>query len=680
MFTSYYLRRSSPFREHVGTGKGDHKALFKPGPAQSLREVMPALADMLLLIPKEIDDLCDRMGRVDWGANPRSRKHDFSKLDAIARKKHSSPATIASVLAFSVKHKWLLAFRSSAPREIRVQYLEFCSINIGPCWDAFVNTFETWLFGRSEDMRIFAKLTSRFLHFFQAYQFLAERTENNQQHAEKIAQLLFLGSLKYCLLVQPHKVGERYSAPKMVLELMLAMFVRHRASKALRELLVRALAVRSDYTTLIKQHSQKAKIMDLVFGFQRDFLDHVIEIAGPSPPNEDVLLIDIQQAQLLDDVVQASTSNTFGTDEATPYCEAGVVHVHFIFNNETNSRLVRILIFEGRMKHTIIATNITEINFAVSTALDLSASGDVLALSGWRTLADLLRLKSIPRDLEKIGVRIDDVQRVHVYPDGSLWNVPWAYLFLECLSTGPVSWRERVPAISVRHGSSTLAETSFSAKHATLCGAWQYGKAPQSRRRGACRDAVFDDLPAIPLEIEAVRRHCANQGLDVSADTMTTAESFLNDVGRSTAMQLVHLAGHGSASPGGMPTLWLPRGHDTVGSYSALHPERVMRISWSRCELLFINACFGASGAPFIGGPSIGFAEPFCISGLRRILAPLRPVGDEAAYEFADAFYEQLFRTGDSAVAFTHTMSGQLAKAKTDDYRMTVAAYNLTLS
>ncbi|HDL01635.1 MAG TPA: CHAT domain-containing protein, partial [candidate division Zixibacteria bacterium] len=145
------------------------------------------------------------------------------------------------------------------------------------------------------------------------------------------------------------------------------------------------------------------------------------------------------------------------------------------------------------------------------------------------------------------------------------------------------------------------------------------------------------------------------------------ADKILEHIASIQSPKIIHLACHGQASHSLLGALWLP-GPWGSAPYSVLHYERILRIFWSKCEFIFINACFGASTLPFIGGSSLGIQEAFRICGAKQMIGALWPIDDNVAKNFALIYYSQLELQGDYLEAFD--TAKEILSKNLNDYEM----------
>ncbi|HTQ13459.1 MAG TPA: CHAT domain-containing protein [Rhizomicrobium sp.] len=626
----------------------------------------------------EVDEACNQLGGGDWMAM-RTLTGPL-KLIEDAYKAPASPAETASCLAFLIKRAFLAIQSAKVVNAEVTAHHEFLSAQIGPCWDAFDKVFRTLYPFRVDNLDSIPKFLSRFIHFWRCYADSAELTDRNMRHAEDLAPHIYLCMLKHAMSVPAHKIGRYYSGQKMAREILSALALRYPASKPLKEFMFHALEHAREYYVAISKDARKLKVANLIVGLRQLTIDNFIESMGPNvnakAHDASAHPSDFLQGELLTDLAQCAASNRFGT--AGPFSsfkEPGILHLHYAVHNEASLGLYLHMIYEGRPLSVMIRQNHAPVLSLVSLALQNSIDGNRRAMKRWEQLGTQLAISEIAEHLAELEVPLEQVRGVHVYADAHLANAPWKSLFAAkggSLARAPVAVRVG----SLPTDSLLRAETAF------VSGAWLYDVNPHksARRRGELREGAFGNLPGVQLETGRVEGLIANAGLAVDRSDNLSAADILERIDNLSSRAIMHLACHGVAATGGRPVVWLPRKPSEVGDrpqYSALHAERIFRTNWEHCEFVFINACFGGSSAPFVGGPPLGFSEPFAASGVRSMVAPLWPVNDEVAATFAEAFYTSLAMTRDYCVAYNAACDALAADPSAD--QLTIAAYTFLL-
>lgn len=677
MFITHFLNHHQ--RLYLTTG--DWEAPFNP--------IFPSPAEMLLgVVPEEIDIACNRIAKCGPN-NPKQQDEIKKYLDALAAVDLNQASVLvqASVLAFRLKFGFF-AVAASSVEEVE-SFLEFYGPHVTKCWQAYEAIFTFAANDLHPDLEFFPKHVSRFIHFFQSYQYNAEHTTRNRKHSERFGTLLSAALLKYVISIPAESLGRCYSGPKMVRELILTMVLMFPESKSLAETCVHVLAITYDYLNCLSFQEEKRGAVNSVFNGRRQVLDGIIEGTVKLLPEKlwkelseaNQLIIQNQQRTLIQDIARCGVANTFGRQTNRAYEESDILHIKLIVANETREGHIIVLLYRGHFRVKHIGGFPPDAASLVSDALSAAVGGDFGALVIWDKLAEILDLVSLGPEIAELTKGASSF-RVFVYPDGYLWNVPWSYLLNRIWPSLNVTQEKEASdntlLVAVKLGARNIS-TDLAATEAVFLAGWDYGKprkATAKVRRGEVRGQKLESLLAAKEEVRSLSAIWNDPHRKSFVDLSCTASSVLNWVSRLDSPAILHLACHGSAFPGSISTLWLP--DKKKGKYTALHYERALRVSWQKCDFVFLNACYGASGDPFVGGPSLGLHEALSVSGVQRMLAPLWPVEDETARDFAIAFYNELVDSRDYLQAFTLARRNSLLSSNRANL-LSMAAYTFVL-
>jgi hypothetical protein len=653
--------------------------------------VMPLPLDVIGNIPDGIEHVCETITHLD-PCDPAAASMIATCLENLASidLNTSSPGTVASVLSLRIKYslfsKGFLSGSRVPSDELKRTY-EYYLEQTSPCWDAFRKVFTTMVYSPCQNLREFSKYVSRFIYFFQVYELVSEKTARNQKNAEELADLLLAALLKQAASTPPDRLGELYHAPKMVREVILKMLLKYPESHELQNRALSCLELSYDYLNCLAVQEFKRPLLEVMFRLRRRSLDESVErnvaallnqTSGTTETHEASLLRSVaegQQTSLLLDFARCGLMNTLGLEEARAYMAPGVLHVKLIVANEAiHLGYLVILIHAGNIVLKYVPGDPKDGAQQVDTALKAARDGDVSCLQLWKNLAESLGLLSIRENVAKVtkGIR---PERVYVYPDGFLWNVPWEYLIDSLWDVMAKTTVDAHPIVAVKLGARSHTSERVASRASFLAG-WNYehNEAAVGRRRGeACR-GYLQDLPGARLEVESLKKLWGCDGRKAVESICCTADQVLEQVRAITEPSIIHIACHGMVMSDAMPALMFPK-KEGGSNYTALHYEKLMRCDWRWAELVFANACFGAAGKPFVGGPALGLHEALSIAGGRRLIAPLWPVLDDTARELAVEFYSRLIDDPDYLRAFSASRR-ELDRRASPSARLTLAAYN----
>jgi CHAT domain-containing protein len=207
---------------------------------------------------------------------------------------------------------------------------------------------------------------------------------------------------------------------------------------------------------------------------------------------------------------------------------------------------------------------------------------------------------------------------------------------------------------------------------------WKYQDISEKRiisKRGEIEENLFQNIPGAKEEVIEIEKIWKKSSYQVEMNEDIDAQTVLEYVSTLDKPAIVHIACHGSSTErGGPPTLWLPdkKSHK---KYSGLHFESFLRVNWTNCEFLFINACFGAFGEARVGGPILGLQEALIINSIPNFLGPLWPVYDDVAESFAKEFYVHLLSSKNYFDAYLKTYR-KLLQNVSENKRNTVISYS----
>lgn len=636
-------------------------------------------AEIVLFVDPHIDAACDRLGASDWNDPNTLTSSEIDLLKSYV-KDAKTEAEMASCLTFLMKCSIIRLAENPKDNDERNKLYGLIEGELGRCWDSFETIFMRLAVYRVESFHTIPKFLSRFAHFLRVYFDASERTERNMKHFENVAPLVLSCMIRQAAIVPPHLIGRHYATAKMAKEILTSMSLRFPDSAVLAEQAFRGIYISREYNSSIQVDYTRFQSFGFLLEPRRKWLDDETEKLGPLGASDEskrglARALDLGQAELLLEVCQGSARNQFGASEEASFTEPGVLHLNYVIHNEVSFGLHLFAFYEGRMASELVCEDYGDVIDSIDSSFSASVYHTRQSLDLWRSHRKALGIDLIPKLAEELNAPFDEIERVYVYPDAHLSSVPWKML----ISSIPLRTSRTLP-VAVRAGS-TKSDTRCRSEKALVSGAWRYGEHlfGLNPRRGHLREGVFDDLPGVKKEVREVSRILSDANWNATSTINCSASEFLAHQVDSKSRRLAHLAAHGVAEPDGRPIIWLPQtpGSETSSSYSALHPERLMRGDWRQCEFVFINACFGGASAPFVGGPPLGFAESFTSSGVGAVLAPLWPVGDEVAYQFACAFYEALVQTRDYFDAFNAAYD--LVQESSVEAEYTLAAYTMVI-
>jgi CHAT domain-containing protein len=649
-------------RKYLRTGDVDREYL-------NITSVLPPSVDVLLgSVPEELEQHCNALGILD-PTRAEDQTEIGKHLTALNDVELSTaePLVLASVLALRIKFNFFRMLHKMSSETEDKTVVSLITEQTAVCWEAFREIFRVSCLFPHPNVDFFPKYVSRFVHFYQAYQLFAKRTKRNVRHAHEMAALLSAALLKYISCLPPEMVGRCYTAPKMIRELLLTMKMSFPNNKRLNTSVLRILAMSYDYLNCVSLLESKQKHVALLFSGRRQALDDLIEQRNSAPSlleqidiPEQIrdLTIESTTAELLTDLSRSAMINDFGSQSETPaYCEEGVLHLKLLVANETLDGHLLTIVNKGRAVTKHVACARSRLVDLVTSVQEKTSKGNVEALSLFGELVHLLGLADIGDDIARL-IGQNPVQRVYVYPDGYLWNLPWPHLI-------SLAWKHieaqlsqrglKQPAVAVKLGARHV-ETDMRAVALWFLAGWHYEQKYTASslipRRGMRTEGLFPNLPGARDEVRRLYSLWRNEGFNCSMNEDVTAPALLNVVNGLEQSCILHVACHGDSGVTGIPALWFPG--TERDEYTALHYERILRTIWNRCEFVFFNACFGAAGEPFVGGPVMGLQEALSVAGTRRIVAPLWPVSDDLAVEMALSFHRSLVNCRDYLDAFTN--------------------------
>ncbi len=228
-----------------------------------------------------------------------------------------------------------------------------------------------------------------------------------------------------------------------------------------------------------------------------------------------------------------------------------------------------------------------------------------------------------------------DAKRVNILADEALQDVPFALL----------AWPSQSTTLGDAAALSMIDAPSASASPLTSSGDLAVLLADMPN----VSDPRLPRLQALRGEAERIAASLPTRRVRTISDSSLT-RAALGDALRASD-QWLHLAAHGVNLPRmqGYAGVWLP---PTAGTTTPRF------VSWMElveqplhAELAVLNACDLAAAPIDAAGGAASFAQALSAAGVRHVVAALWPVSDAATFVWVPAFYAELDRARDPAMA-----------------------------
>jgi len=638
-------------RSYINTGIDNNSINMPP---------MEIFSTVLGEVPPDIEDAYKLLAQ----CNPSEPTHrllieeHINKLSKIDVGK-LNPVAFVTVVTVVLKFRLYIARNM---REAK-RFDDYSKKHLSKCWDMYLLIFQTIIQDEC-DIERFAKFVSRFAHFYQMYQAMSLNTANNKQHNLQLATLLASGLLKHLPAIHPQQIGRYYTAPKMVREILLSMSLKFKCDE-LNDILIHVLTMSYDYFNSLQAYEFKRDLVDSILVGRRAALDRIIEegflgdlqtsiLSSLARKERDFLnkyTAESYQVKVIKDYCQLMLINSFGCETELAYLD-NILHIKIIMSNEVREGILLILVYNRKIITRQIPYDISELFELIKINFDKATCGDEKCYYGFTKIFNNV-LPTDSRDEITRFVIKNKIKQIYIHPDGCLWYLPWCYLMQNEFKCKKIA----IPNVAIKLTSkSTL--TSFNATKALIIGCWEYNDGvDNSRKRG---DYKHNNLEYVKQEIDALNHIVSNLSVECITDDICDANQVINYIKACKTTTIVHIACHGDSQFNTVPSLKL----SAKNGFSSLHYEKILRADWSKCELVFINSCFGGAFESFVGGSPIGILESLYIAGAKIVVAPLWPIDDSFAMTFAMKFYEGSGATKDYLEGFTSTMSLGLDDSK----------------
>ncbi len=530
---------------------------------------------------------------------------------------------------------------------------------------------------------LFARMVNGLVHFWGPYSALTEPTERNRVLAHKLLAKLVAAELKILPTITTEKLGRFFTAPRMIRELLIHAALKY-GLPVFQSLVETALAAHDEYVVSARVFEPRRGHANLVLSGQRQNIDYLLHNGTEalfSSLNEEIpdvikkVFSNSMYLGLLNDTARILLINTFGSSNERLGQQPGVVHIKFVILSEASSQAC-VAILQGSQCHIsycpVFHGSLNELALLLEQAC---REEDPTALT---KAVEFLRAVFDEAAIAFLSQR-EDVTMIALYPDGNLWRLPWQWLirslptaFPECGVRGLTDH-----PVVIKIGDRSL-QPKPKVMHATLMAGWNYGNPEiEARllRRGVSQRGVIPNLPGAKEEIKRIESLIANRWPSTITEN-PDAQDVLSAMPKLTHPSIVHLACHGTIHDSqALPNLVLPSNRPSEPC-TFLHFESILRVSWANCRLLFLNACFGGYGRPHVGALPTGLHEAFVIAGVPNFLAPLWPVWDDIAAEFAEMFYSLYCKSQDLFQAYEETATS-LSSDSDPRRAATIMAYQL---
>jgi len=253
--------------------------------------------------------------------------------------------------------------------------------------------------------------------------------------------------------------------------------------------------------------------------------------------------------------------------------------------------------------------------------------------------------------VEPAGDHLERAERVVIFPDGFLFEVPYEALLAED-SGESADWKDLAylgRAYSTLYAPSAsvyvqLSRDSEKSKHDLDLLA--FGAPDYSTLLG--EGASLEPLPYAVEEVTAISDRVKEKKREVRVGVAAT-ESALKQGLRDSSPRVVHLATHGlvDAAEPGASSVVLARDENTDDDGYF----RAVEIASAPCAagVVVMSACESARGRVTRGEGVIGLTQAFFASGADGVVASLWSVSDESTSELMKAFYARLLGKKKSA-------------------------------
>ncbi|RDV24101.1 CHAT domain-containing protein [Alteromonas aestuariivivens] len=239
---------------------------------------------------------------------------------------------------------------------------------------------------------------------------------------------------------------------------------------------------------------------------------------------------------------------------------------------------------------------------------------------------------------------LSDIQTLLVYPEGSIYLVPFSALLLE---NGQPLIRsvKLIQPITV-----TLKTIEYLPENPPL-------------RVSLFASPIFDNslttqLPSLPwsgVEASAITEVFGTQQVNAFVGRKANKTNLLSDMVR--ASPVLHISTHNHFDPkrpllGGLSLAKPTSSSQTVADFVSF--QEIFSYRFNN-QLVFLNGCSTAMGQLHAGDGLHSVARGFLNSGANRVVGTLWPLADSASAKFSAEFYRHLKRHNDVAQALQQT-------------------------
>jgi CHAT domain-containing protein len=606
-------------------------------------------------------------------------------LNELKRSSRKGDSLISEAFIITFRLKFLFFSFYSGVRKLSSKEETEIKKLIDEGYDIYIKIFDHYMSNPIPEIDLFARIVNGFTHFCQVYLQLISPTSKNLKYINRLLDIVLLCELRYLPLIPPENIGYYYSVPKMIREIALAsygVFSPIDESRELMRTIDPIMAASYEYLTCCRCFDERRELANLLLQGRQSITDSIVN-RDPNfidnkflnlPESMQTRIFDEWYCNLLIDTSRLLIINKFGTEtNNNPYNNA--IHLKFIILNEVLEGLMVIVKYRDYILIDNLNYNldkIAEINNMVYELFESLKNDDINNLK----IAELINQlfpKKVIEFIDSILER-ESPEYILVYPDGTLWHIPWPYFIFQLTALFPskvnLGKLGNLPVI-LKIGFSKCYSNMNAKSFVGLAG-WRYqNKSDVEHPKRGHKIKNFPNIDQVKEEVRCLGEMLKTT-LNVDIDDDIDANDIVKRMQYLKKYSIVHIACHGSVEAG-LPVLWLP-GKNNDNALSGLHFEAIIRTSWSNCEFLFLNACFGSFGEPRVGGPIQGLHESFVLHSIPNFLGPLWPISDEIAKTFSNEFYKNLLESRDYFVSY-HKSWKNLINIYPENQRSNIIGY-----
>lgn len=244
-------------------------------------------------------------------------------------------------------------------------------------------------------------------------------------------------------------------------------------------------------------------------------------------------------------------------------------------------------------------------------------------------------------------------ETVHVIPIGQTAGLPWSYIFNVAATINPSATLLNRSRMQMIPNGPRISITAPSPCH------------HEGEHRKHLKDARKEGL--------WLSEHA---GFDSSATGPAATRHAFNEA-LKRGPEVLHVAAHGSVNTrswGDAAHLLWADNENSIAETTSL-PE-LMELEASNVGTVFLAACWGGAPNRTLPDEAISFPTAFLTAGAKSVIAPLWPIDDDVAYDFAAAFYVNWKLNGISPAVALRMAATEMRDAHPDS--STWAAFMLT--